>query len=63
MGRAGHVACMGRIGMHAGFWWELQMENPVDCKSIIVKWILEIWDGVEWAALIWLRIGTCGVFL
>jgi hypothetical protein len=24
---AGHVACMGRRGMHVGFWWELQKEG------------------------------------
>jgi hypothetical protein len=24
----------------------------------ILKWILEIWDGMVWIGLIWLRIGT-----
>jgi hypothetical protein len=27
MGLAGHVACMGRGGMHIGFWWESQKEG------------------------------------
>jgi hypothetical protein len=27
MGRAGHVARMGRRGMHIGFWWEGQKER------------------------------------
>jgi hypothetical protein len=24
---AGHVAQMGRRGMHIGYWWEIQMER------------------------------------
>jgi hypothetical protein len=24
---AGHVACMGRRGMHVGFWWKSQTEG------------------------------------
>jgi hypothetical protein len=27
---------------------------------IILKWILERYDGVVWAGLIWIRIGTSG---
>jgi hypothetical protein len=27
---------------------------------IILKWIFNKWDGVAWAGLIWLRIGTGG---
>jgi hypothetical protein len=27
---AGHVARMGRIGMHIGFWWESQKERPLE---------------------------------
>jgi hypothetical protein len=25
--RAGHVACMGRRGVHIGYWWESQKER------------------------------------
>jgi hypothetical protein len=31
--------------------------------NIILKWMLEREDGVVWTGLIWLRIGTSGVFL
>jgi hypothetical protein len=29
----------------------------------ILKWILEIYDGMEWIGWIWLRIGTSGGLL
>jgi hypothetical protein len=53
---------MGRSGMHIGYWWESQeerdhWENQDVGGWIILKWILERWDGIE---LIWLRIGTSG---
>jgi hypothetical protein len=32
-------------------------------ERIILKWILERYDGVVWTGLIWLRIGTGGKFL
>jgi hypothetical protein len=43
---AGHVARMGRIGIHVGFWWENQkergnLENLYIGGRIILKWILE----------------------
>jgi hypothetical protein len=28
-----------------------------------IRWILERWDGVIWAGLVWLRIGTGGELL
>jgi hypothetical protein len=30
---------------------------------IILKWIVERWDGMIWTRLIWLRAGTSGGFL
>jgi hypothetical protein len=42
----GHVARMGRSGMHIGFWWEIRKvrdhwEDPDVGGRIILKWILE----------------------
>jgi hypothetical protein len=47
---AGHVAPIGRI-MHIGFWWESQKERghyeDLDVGGrIMLKWILQGWDGV-----------------
>jgi hypothetical protein len=60
---AGHVARMGKRGMHIGYWWESQKERDHEEDEdvggwIILKWILERWDGVVWTGLIWLRIGN-----
>jgi hypothetical protein len=30
---------------------------------IILKWILDKWDGAVWTRFIWLRLGTCGGLL
>jgi hypothetical protein len=30
---------------------------------IILRGILEMWDGVVWTGLVWLRIGTDGELL
>jgi hypothetical protein len=54
--------------MHIGYWWENQMERDrwVDQDVSgwpILKWILELYDGMGWIGLIWLRIGTGGVLL
>jgi hypothetical protein len=43
---AGHVAQMGRRGMHIGYWWEMQKEGDHwEDQDIggwtILKWILE----------------------
>jgi hypothetical protein len=64
MGWAGHVARMeGGRGMHIGYWWESQKvtdhwEDLDVGEWTILKWILEILDGMVWIGLIWLRIGT-----
>jgi hypothetical protein len=62
---AGHVARMGRRGMHVGYWWESQKERHHQEDQdmvglIILKGIVERYDGVVWIKLIWLRIGTSG---
>jgi hypothetical protein len=43
---SGHVAQMGRRGMHTGYWWESQKErdhweDQDVCGWTILKWILE----------------------
>jgi hypothetical protein len=60
---AGHVARMGRRGMHIGYWWESQKERDHwEDQDVggwtILNWILERQDGTVWTGLIWLRIGT-----
>jgi len=30
--------------------------------SVILKWILNRWDGMTWTGFIWLRVGTMGRF-
>jgi hypothetical protein len=46
----------GRTGMHIGYWWESQKEID-HCEDqgvrgwIILKWILERWDGMDWIDL------------
>jgi hypothetical protein len=48
---AGHVAQMGRKGMHIGYWWEIQKEREHwEDQDVggwtILKWILEREDGM-----------------
>jgi hypothetical protein len=43
---AGHVARMGRRGLHIGYWWEIQKERDhYEDQDVgvwtILKWILE----------------------
>jgi hypothetical protein len=43
---AGHVARMGRRGMHIGYWWESQKErdhwkDQGASGRAIIKWMLE----------------------
>jgi hypothetical protein len=42
----GHIVCVGRKGMHTGFWWDIQKERDhyedVDVTGrIILKWIFD----------------------
>jgi hypothetical protein len=54
---AGHVARMGRRGMHIGYWWESQKVRDhwedLDVGGwTILKWILEREDGMVLIGLI-----------
>jgi hypothetical protein len=54
--------------MHIGFWWEYQKErdnyeDPHVNVRMVLRWIVERWDGVVWTGLIRLRIGTSGGLL
>jgi hypothetical protein len=65
---AGHVARMGRRGMHIGYWWEIQKEKDHrEDQDVggwtILKWILEREDGMIGIGSIWLRVGTSGGLL
>jgi hypothetical protein len=51
--------------MHIGYWWESQkegdhLEDQDVYGWIILKWILERYDGMVGIGSIWLRIGTSG---
>jgi hypothetical protein len=48
---AGHVARMGRRGMHIGYWWEIQKERDHWEDNIKID-LREIgWDGRDWIDL------------
>jgi hypothetical protein len=49
----GHVAQMGRRGMHIGYWRETQKERDVRGWTLL-KWIFERqnWGGMEWTDLV-----------
>jgi hypothetical protein len=54
--------------MHVGYWWESQKgrnnyEDQILCGWIILRLILERYDGVVWAGLVWLRIESGGGLL
>jgi hypothetical protein len=66
--RAGHVASMGRRGLHKGFRRESQkerdrQEDRVVDGRIMLKWILKKEIVVAWTGFIWLRIGPRGGLL
>jgi hypothetical protein len=62
---ARHIACMGRRGIHTGFWWESQKEidhheYPDVGSGDNIKMDLKV---IEWGVMDWidlLRIGTSG---
>jgi hypothetical protein len=56
---------MGKREVHTGFWWgDLRvgdhLGDPDVDGRIILKRIFKRWDGVSWAGLSWLRMGTGG---
>jgi hypothetical protein len=63
---AGHVARMGRRGMHIGFWWEREMERDHQEDQDVGGWTnikMDLRDGMVWTGSIWLRTGTSGGLL
>jgi hypothetical protein len=50
---AGHVARMGRRGMHIGYWWGSQKEGDprrwVDNIKMVLREVE--WDGMDWIEL------------
>jgi hypothetical protein len=57
MSWAGHVARMGRRGMHIGYWWESQKERRLGRPRY--RWVDNIkmdlrerrWNGMDWIDL------------
>jgi hypothetical protein len=68
IGCAGHAARMEQRWLHIGLSWGSQKEGDyweyLDVYGrIILKWILEKYDGVVWTGFIWLRLWTRGELL
>jgi hypothetical protein len=64
----GHVARMGRRGMHIGYRWEIQKEKDHWEEQDVgwltkLKCILERQNGMVWTKSICFRIGTSGGLL
>ena len=65
---AGHIARAGEIAVNTEFWWGNlregdRSENPGVDGRIILKCILEQWDGGAWTGSMWLRIGVVAELL
>jgi hypothetical protein len=50
---------MGKRRMHMGYWWESQKErdhwdNQDVGRWTMLKWFLEIYNGMVWIGFIWL---------
>jgi hypothetical protein len=61
----GYVACMDRMEVYTGFWWQNlwerdHLEDPGIDGRIILRWIFRKWDVTAWTGSIWLRIRTGG---
>jgi hypothetical protein len=59
---------MVRRGMLIDYWWgKPEGKRPLGRQDvggwIILRRILERWDGAMWTGLVWLRIGTGGELL
>jgi hypothetical protein len=66
VGRA--CSTWGRVEVHTGFQWgNLREGDHIEDLGIdgrvILKWILEKWDGGTWTRSILLRVGTGGRLL
>jgi hypothetical protein len=52
---AGHVAHIGRRGMHIGYWWEIQKERERPRRRWVDKIKMDLreigWDGMDWIDL------------
>jgi hypothetical protein len=65
---AGHVARMGeKRNAYRILMGKPQTKQPLGSLGVdgrvILKWILEKSDGVEWPGFIWLRLGISGWLL
>jgi hypothetical protein len=63
-----YVAMFRYLGMtvtylHPGLSPQANYTDRATGGRIILKFILERWDGAVWTRLIWLRTGTCGGLL
>jgi len=63
-----HSKYGGRGEVHTGFWWgnlreRNHLKDPSIDGRIILNWIFRVWDGREWAGLIWFTTWTGGKHL
>jgi hypothetical protein len=57
---------MGRRVIHMEFWWEQEGQRPImrpirRWEDNIKMYLREI-NGVTWIRIIWLKVGTSGMF-